>query len=272
MTSAPGVLRDRNDPSTLVTFADPDDLASLLSSSSIAGGMRPKVEACIRAATGGVERTHIIDGGAPDSLLFEVFTGAGCGTMIVGRKEKATYLGESILPHSLASSTARLDEVQLLRELVQIPSVPAKKPRLRPTLKDCFPIRPAGASRRCNGRHRAAERQSRQRPCARFTPGHRSRRTRLDATAFEPPTVEGDRIYGRGANDAKASCAAMIGARSMCFLRAVQRRDACLSCWVMAKKRATPACRGRCHGSDRSMRRSSVSPRHWIWRSHSEGF
>ncbi|HNI59724.1 MAG TPA: acetylglutamate kinase [Pseudomonadota bacterium] len=93
MTSAPGVLRDRNDPSTLVTFADPDDLASLLSSGSIAGGMRPKVEACIRAATGGVERTHIIDGGAPDSLLFEVFTGAGCGTMIVGRKEKATYLG-----------------------------------------------------------------------------------------------------------------------------------------------------------------------------------
>ena len=46
-----------------------------------------------RAATGGVERTHIIDGGSPDSLLFEVFTGAGCGTMIVGRKEKATYLG-----------------------------------------------------------------------------------------------------------------------------------------------------------------------------------
>ncbi len=93
MTSAPGVLRDRNDPSTLVTFADPDDLASLLATSAIAGGMRPKVEACIRAATGGVERTHIIDGAAPDSLLFEVFTGAGCGTMIVGRKEKATYLG-----------------------------------------------------------------------------------------------------------------------------------------------------------------------------------
>ncbi len=55
--------------------------------------MRPKVEACIRAATGGVERTHIIDGRVPDALLLEVFTGAGCGTMIVGRKEKATYLG-----------------------------------------------------------------------------------------------------------------------------------------------------------------------------------
>ena len=93
LTGAPGVLRDRNDPSTLVTFADPDDLAGLMASGVLSGGMRPKVEACIRAATGGVERTHIIDGRAPDALLLEVFTGAGCGTMIVGRKEKATYLG-----------------------------------------------------------------------------------------------------------------------------------------------------------------------------------
>lgn len=93
LTGAPGVLRDRTDASTLVTFADPDDLAGLMASGALAGGMRPKVEACIRAATGGVERTHIIDGRAPDALLLEVFTGSGCGTMIVGRKEKATYLG-----------------------------------------------------------------------------------------------------------------------------------------------------------------------------------
>lgn len=93
LTGAPGVLRDRNDASSLVTFADPDDLQSLMASGALAGGMRPKVEACIRAASGGVERTHIIDGRAPDSLLLEVFTGAGTGTMIVGRKEKATYLG-----------------------------------------------------------------------------------------------------------------------------------------------------------------------------------
>ncbi len=93
LTGAPGVLRDRNDPSSLVTFADPDDLQALMASGALAGGMRPKVEACIRAATGGVERTHIVDGRAADSILLEVFTGAGTGTMIVGRKEKATYLG-----------------------------------------------------------------------------------------------------------------------------------------------------------------------------------
>ena len=93
LTGAPGVLRDRNDPSTLVTFADPDDLTEMMASGALAGGMRPKVEACIRAANGGVERTHILDGRVPDALLLEVFTGSGCGTMIVGRKEKATYLG-----------------------------------------------------------------------------------------------------------------------------------------------------------------------------------
>ena len=93
LTGTPGVLRNREDPASLIAFADPDDLAGLLASGVIAGGMRPKVESCIRAATGGVESTHIIDGRAPDALLLEVFTGAGCGTMIVGRKEKATYLG-----------------------------------------------------------------------------------------------------------------------------------------------------------------------------------
>jgi acetylglutamate kinase len=92
-TGVPGVLRDPKDSASLVTFADPDDLASLMASGVLSGGMRPKVEACIRAATGGVERTHIIDGRTPDALLLEVFTGAGTGTMIVGRKEKATYLG-----------------------------------------------------------------------------------------------------------------------------------------------------------------------------------
>ncbi|HET8649020.1 MAG TPA: acetylglutamate kinase, partial [Gemmatimonadales bacterium] len=62
LTSVAGVLRDRTDPSTLVTFADPDDLAELMANGALAGGMRPKVEACIRAATNGVERTHIVDG------------------------------------------------------------------------------------------------------------------------------------------------------------------------------------------------------------------
>ena len=53
--------------------------------------MRPKVEACLRAVKSGVDRTHIIDGRVEDALLVELFTGAGAGTMIVGRREKAEY-------------------------------------------------------------------------------------------------------------------------------------------------------------------------------------
>ncbi len=84
-------MRNRLDLKTVLPFASPEDLQPLLDSGAIAGGMRPKVEACIRAATGGVARTHIVDGRAHDALLVEVFTGSGSGTMIVGQKEKAAY-------------------------------------------------------------------------------------------------------------------------------------------------------------------------------------
>jgi acetylglutamate kinase len=91
LTGAPGLLRDRSDPSSVVSFADPADLAPLLESGAISGGMRPKVEACLRALQAGVRRTHIVDGRVPDALLIELFTGAGCGTMLVGRREMADY-------------------------------------------------------------------------------------------------------------------------------------------------------------------------------------
>jgi acetylglutamate kinase len=96
LTGAPGVLRDPSDPATVVGFADASDLEALVRSGVISGGMRPKVEACLRAAAAGVERVHIIDGRAPDALLLEVFTGAGCGTMIVRRKEKEAFADAEI--------------------------------------------------------------------------------------------------------------------------------------------------------------------------------
>jgi acetylglutamate kinase len=91
LTNAPGLLRDVNDPTSLVPFADPEDLEPMLASGAVSGGMRPKIEACIRAVRNGVRRTHIVDGRAEDALLLEVFTGAGSGTMIVNRKEMADY-------------------------------------------------------------------------------------------------------------------------------------------------------------------------------------
>ena len=91
LTGAPGLLRDADDPSSLVAFAAPEDLQAMLASGAVRGGMRPKVEACLRAVNGGVRRTHIIDGRTPDALLLELFTGGGSGTMIVGSREKRDY-------------------------------------------------------------------------------------------------------------------------------------------------------------------------------------
>ncbi len=94
LTGAPGLLRDAADPSSLVAFAGPAELQELLASGAVKGGMRPKVEACLRAVAGGVRRTHIIDGRAADALLIEVFTGSGSGTMIVAEPERRDYLEE----------------------------------------------------------------------------------------------------------------------------------------------------------------------------------
>jgi acetylglutamate kinase len=91
MTGAPGLLREADDPSSLVAFAAPEDLKVMLAEGSVKGGMRPKVEACLKAVSGGVRRTHIIDGRTPDALLLELFTGHGSGTMIVGEREKRSY-------------------------------------------------------------------------------------------------------------------------------------------------------------------------------------
>ena len=91
LTGAPGLLRDADDPTSLVAFAAPEDLQAMLASGAVKGGMRPKVEACLRAVQGGVRRTHIIDGRTPDALLLELFTGLGSGTMIVGAREKRSY-------------------------------------------------------------------------------------------------------------------------------------------------------------------------------------
>ncbi len=90
-TTAKGVLRDKNDDSTLIPFAEAQDLEGLLATGAIAAGMRPKVEACLRAVAQGVKRTHIISGLEPDTLLKEVFSGEGCGTMIVAAKDKVAY-------------------------------------------------------------------------------------------------------------------------------------------------------------------------------------
>ena len=80
LTDVPGWLADPDDPGSLVTRATVSEVATALG--EVQGGMRPKLGACIEAIGGGVQSAHIIDGSKPHSLLLELFTDAGIGTMV----------------------------------------------------------------------------------------------------------------------------------------------------------------------------------------------
>jgi len=82
LTNVPGVLRDVNDPSSLIQRIHLTDVQGFIDDGTIAGGMIPKIECCMLARKGGVPRTHIIDGRVPHSLLIEMFSDRGIGTMI----------------------------------------------------------------------------------------------------------------------------------------------------------------------------------------------
>lgn len=82
LTNVPGVLRDVNDPSSLIQRIHLADVQGFIDDGTIAGGMIPKIECCMLARNGGVPRTHIIDGRVPHSLLIEMFSDRGIGTMI----------------------------------------------------------------------------------------------------------------------------------------------------------------------------------------------
>jgi acetylglutamate kinase len=89
LTTVDGVMRDVNDPSTLQSYLDVEQLNELIGSGAVRGGMLPKLAACSEALQGGVPRVHIVNGTTRDSLLAEVFTNEGCGTMLVARRENA---------------------------------------------------------------------------------------------------------------------------------------------------------------------------------------
>ena len=82
LTNVPGILRDINDPSTLIKRIERTAIGSLKATGILSGGMLPKIDCCLTALEGGVPRTHIIDGRVPHSLLIEMFSDRGIGTMI----------------------------------------------------------------------------------------------------------------------------------------------------------------------------------------------
>jgi acetylglutamate kinase len=84
LTDTPGILRERQDPASLFRHLGLSEARQLIADGVVAGGMTPKTECCIRALAQGVRAAHIVDGRVPHSLLLEVFTDGGIGTMLSG--------------------------------------------------------------------------------------------------------------------------------------------------------------------------------------------
>ncbi|MBW4550539.1 MAG: acetylglutamate kinase [Aphanocapsa sp. GSE-SYN-MK-11-07L] len=83
LTDTAGILRDYHDPSTLIYRLDIQEARDLIAEGVVSGGMIPKVNCCVRSLAQGVRAAHIIDGRIPHSLLLEIFSDSGIGSMIV---------------------------------------------------------------------------------------------------------------------------------------------------------------------------------------------
>ena len=82
LTDVPGVLKNPNNPNSLIKQIKIHEVEDLIKDGTISGGMIPKIETCVKAIEGGVKSAHIIDGKVKHSLLLEIFTTKGIGTMI----------------------------------------------------------------------------------------------------------------------------------------------------------------------------------------------
>lgn len=83
LTDVEGIYRDFKDKGSLISTLALRDVKALMESGAIAGGMIPKLEACVTALEGGVAQAHILDGRVPHALLLEIFTQQGVGTMVL---------------------------------------------------------------------------------------------------------------------------------------------------------------------------------------------
>lgn len=84
MTDIAGILRDRDNADTLIPLITVDEAVELFRQGVISGGMIPKVDCCIDAINRGVKKVIIMDGRVPHSILMEILTDEGAGTMFVG--------------------------------------------------------------------------------------------------------------------------------------------------------------------------------------------
>lgn len=93
MTDIAGILRDKDDPSTLFSRIYVEDAPALMEEGIISGGMIPKVQCCVDAINLGVRKVFVIDGRIPHSIIIEVLTDEGIGTMFVNKDYKNHHQG-----------------------------------------------------------------------------------------------------------------------------------------------------------------------------------
>ena len=84
LSDVPGVMRDANNPDSIISTLKKPDALKLIADGTISSGMIPKVEACLETIDRGVRKVHIIDGRLRHSLLLEIYTSSGIGTVICG--------------------------------------------------------------------------------------------------------------------------------------------------------------------------------------------
>ena len=84
MTDIAGILRDRNDPESLIHYVSIQEAEELKAQGIVSGGMIPKVECCVEAIRAGLKNVVIMDGRVPHSILMELLTDEGAGTMVTG--------------------------------------------------------------------------------------------------------------------------------------------------------------------------------------------
>ncbi len=83
LTDVEGILRDKDDPSTILSQLTLTEAQNFISDGTISGGMIPKAHCCMDGIKKGVQSVHILDGRIPHSLLLEIFTNEGIGTMMI---------------------------------------------------------------------------------------------------------------------------------------------------------------------------------------------
>ena len=89
-TGAPGILESANEPASLISYVDLAGLSKLRNDNRLSDGMLPKIAAIELALLGGVPRVHVISHALPDSVLLEIFTNEGTGTLVVNDTQNLT--------------------------------------------------------------------------------------------------------------------------------------------------------------------------------------